>query len=124
MTKRDEQRPTILIVEDENLVRMETVDVFEDAGFTVIEAWSGDMALDLIERHPEVQVVFTDIEMPGMNGLELARVVSRRWPDLPVMLCSGPVNLSAQKLFQDIPFFSKPYDVDRASQVAHQLIAH
>ena len=113
----------ILIVEDDNLVRMETVDVFDETGFEVIEAWSGAMALKMIEQSPEIQVVFTDIEMPGaMNAIELMHKIAERWPKLPVMMCSGPVNLAAKRLFRHIPFFSKPYDVGRASQVAHRLI--
>jgi DNA-binding NtrC family response regulator len=117
-------RPTILIVEDDNLIRMETVDAFEDAGFTVIEAWNGVIAIELIERHPEIQVVFTDIEMPGgVNGIELMRIVERRWPDISVMICSGPINLAVKKLYRHIPFFSKPYDTGRASTIARDMIS-
>ena len=114
----------ILIVEDDNLVRMETVDVFDDAGFDVIEAWSGSMALELLETHPQIRVVFTDIEMPGgMSGVELMRTIGKRRPDVPVMICSGPVNLAARRLYQQVPFFSKPYDFGRACSTAHSLIA-
>ena len=116
--------PTILVVEDETFVRMETVDFFVDAGFVVIEAWNAAMALLLIEQHPEIQLVFTDVDMPGtMCGLALAKMVSTRWPAMAIMICSGPVDLAKKRLPNNAPFFSKPYDMQRASLAAHQLIA-
>lgn len=71
----------ILVVEDEALVRMDLVSTLEDAGFTAFEASSPKEAIDILEQHSEIRVVFTDIQMPGtMDGLELAHYVRKRWP--------------------------------------------
>ena len=64
---------TILIVEDEAIVRFELIDLFEEEGYRVFAAADADEAIALLDRHGEVRVVLTDIEMPGtMNGLRLA----------------------------------------------------
>ena len=71
--------PVILIVEDEGLVRLLGVDTFAAAGFRVIEAFNGDDALGLLESDSDVQLLFTDVSMPGkMDGLALAREVHDR----------------------------------------------
>jgi two-component system, response regulator PdtaR len=68
--------PVILIVEDELLVRLSAVAMLEDAGFRMIEAANGDEALELLEADSDVQLLFTDIHMPGaINGLALAKRV-------------------------------------------------
>ena len=66
----------ILLVEDEVLVRMVAADVLEDAGFTVLESTNAEEALTLLETRPDVQVLFTDVNMPGaLDGLGLAQTV-------------------------------------------------
>jgi two-component system, response regulator PdtaR len=63
----------VLIVEDEPLIRMGAVSLIEDAGFEVYEAGSADAAIALLERHEEIRLIFTDVDMPGsMDGLKLA----------------------------------------------------
>lgn len=74
----------VLIVEDEALIRMNTVDMIRDLGFEVIEAVDADEAVSLLESVAGIEVVFTDIQMPGsMDGLLLAAVVRDRWPPSP-----------------------------------------
>jgi CheY-like chemotaxis protein len=69
----------VLVVEDETLVRMFMADFLDEAGFRVFEAVNADEALTVLQARPDIQVVVTDIEMPGtMNGLELTRVVRER----------------------------------------------
>ena len=71
----------ILLVEDEVLVRMVAADVLSDAGFTVLESASAEEALMLLETRPDVQVLFTDVNMPGaLDGLGLAQAVHDRSP--------------------------------------------
>lgn len=63
----------VLVVEDDAIVRMDTVSIIEEAGFEAIEAGNADEAIVLLEARADIKVVFTDIEMPGsMNGLKLA----------------------------------------------------
>lgn len=66
----------VLVVEDEPLVRLTAVTSLEDLGRTPLEAGSADEAIGVIQEHPEIRVVFTDIQMPGnLNGLELAKYI-------------------------------------------------
>jgi CheY-like chemotaxis protein len=59
-----------LLVEDEGLLKMDTVEVLEDGGFVVFEAANADAAISILEKNPDVRLVFTDVEMPGsMDGL-------------------------------------------------------
>ena len=72
------QRPVILIVEDEFLIRMATAEAIRDAGFQVVEAPDADSAIVILESRSDIQVVFTDIHMPGsMDGARLAHAVGR-----------------------------------------------
>ena len=71
----------ILLVEDEVLVRMVAADVLEDAGFTVLESTNAEEALRLLETRPDVQVLFTDVNMPGaLDGLGLRRPCTNDHP--------------------------------------------
>jgi CheY-like chemotaxis protein len=80
----------VLVVEDETLMRMFMADFLDEAGFKVFEAVTADEALTVLQARPDVQVVVTDIEMPGtMNDLELTRVVRKRWPGVGVVISSG-----------------------------------
>ena len=99
----------ILVVEDEPLVRFDAVDLIEDAGFTVFDAGNAAEAVSLLEQH-HIDVLFTDIDMPGeMDGLDLARSVRKRWPEVAIIIVSGHTKLARS----DVPgygqFFSKPY---------------
>src|ERR1700761_2120342 len=90
---------TILIVEDEPLVRMHGVDILEDAGFHVREASSADEALVALEDGTTFHVLFSDIDMPGsMNGMALARVVHERWPAIRVLMTSGNPPIEAEPI--------------------------
>src|SRR5437868_3782887 len=86
------KNPTVLVVEDEMLLRMRAVDIVEDAGFSSIEAVNADDALAVLESRSDIDLLFTDIQMPGtMNGLKLAHAVHERWPSIKIILVSGQV---------------------------------
>src|SRR6476660_2495130 len=83
-------KPTVLVVEDEMLLRMRAIDIVEDAGFTPIEAVNADDALAILESRSDIELLFTDIQMPGsMDGLKLALAVHERWPSIKIILVSG-----------------------------------
>ena len=74
---------TILVVEDEALIRISTTATLEDAGFRVLEAGSSAEAIDILSHHGEVTIMMTDVNMPGpMNGLGLVSQVRRDHPDI------------------------------------------
>ncbi len=100
----------VLVVEDEALIRMDVADDLEQAGFNVLEAGNTDEALSLLRSHPEIQALFTDIEMPGsMNGLTLAAMVHDRWPPIKIIVTSGRVRVRKFDLPEDALFVPKPY---------------
>ena len=79
----------ILVVEDEEGVRLTTVAALRDLGYTVIHASSGADALEMLERHSGVTLLFTDVVMPGINGRELAERARRQFPHLRVLFTTG-----------------------------------
>lgn len=99
----------ILIVEDDVLVRMVAAAALEDAGYRVIEADCAIEALELLAAEETISVLFTDINMAGMDGLELARLASSRNPDLMVVLTSGYEQPGPDELPRHGRFLPKPY---------------
>ncbi len=90
-----DQRRSVLLVEDEALIRMMLAGEFEDDGFEVHEAGSADEAVKLLNAGLEVATVVTDVRMPGnMDGLGLAAWLADRRPGLPVVIVSGYVTQS------------------------------
>ena len=111
-TVQDPQAAYVLIVEDEALVRWVIADAFREAGFSVVEASNGDEALAYLEAGGFVDLVFSDIVMPGtISGEELAERIARDFPDVKVFLTSG--NLKPKPRSGVEGFFPKPYDIDR-----------
>jgi two-component sensor histidine kinase/CheY-like chemotaxis protein len=104
--------PNVLVVEDEMVLRMRAVDIVEDAGFTPVEAVNADEALAILESRSDIDLLFTDIQMPGsMDGLKLAHAVHDRWPAIKIILVSGQVKPSDAERPADSRFFGKPLGV-------------
>lgn len=104
---------TILVVEDEVLVRMTIADYLRECGFQVAEAGSADEALAILNSEMPVDLVFSDVQMPGtMNGFGLAQWIRQHRPDLKVILTSGANDAAAEAgdLCDDGPLLAKPYD--------------
>ena len=102
--------PTILIVEDQQLLLMHVQFAFEDAGYVVIQADSADAALLALERHPEIRAIFTDVAMPGsIDGAALAAKVHRSHPHVAIIVTSGEQFHVAADLPRGVRFVPKPY---------------
>lgn len=100
----------VLVVEDEVLVRMDLADMILNAGHDVFEAGSADEAIAVMERHPEIAVILTDVDMPGsMDGLRLAAYARDRWPPVGIIVASGALRAGAARLPEGALFFAKPY---------------
>jgi len=103
-------KQTVLVVEDEALIRFSIADEIRDAGFEVLEAGNADVAIELLESHPGITILFTDIDMPGsMDGLKLSEAVRKRWPPVQIIVTSGHMKINAESLPVAGHFFSKPY---------------
>jgi CheY-like chemotaxis protein len=111
----------ILLVDDEAVLRFVVAESLRDAGLTVIEARSGADAVGYLASGARVDLVFSDIQMPGeINGVQLARHVHANYPAIPVLLTSGtehPSPLNAEPRF--IP---KPFDLNHVVTTVEQLL--
>lgn len=112
-------RPLVLVVEDEQFVRMMAVDALEDAGYATVEAQDGDSAMAVLGARDDIELVFTDIRMPGtIDGLDLARHIREARPATPVVLTSGHMFEGDRDIPASTPFLQKPY---RAAALIGQL---
>jgi PAS domain S-box-containing protein len=117
---------TILVVEDEQDLRVYTTEALRDLGYRVLEAANGREALGLVERHPEIELLFTDVVLTGgMNGRALAEEVTRRRPDLPVLFTTGYTSnaiVHHGRLDPGMPLIGKPFTyAELASKVRRVL---
>jgi PAS domain S-box-containing protein len=111
---------TILLVDDEELVRLGTADLLSDLGYRVVQAASGSEALRLL-RDDRFDILVTDHLMPGMNGVELAREARALSPGLPVLLITGYSNI-AEGPGTELPRLTKPFrQTDLAQRVSDLL---
>ena len=102
---------TVLVVEDEFLVRDMVRTELEDAGYEVVVAGSADAAIAILEARTDIHLVFTDIDMPGsMDGLRLAACVRDRWPPVQIIITTGksrPEVIPANALFIPKPYLGR-----------------
>ena len=108
----------VLVVEDVVLIRMTTVDMLEQLGFTAIEAGDGAEALAALAGDPSVSILLTDLGLPGMNGRQLVEEALRQRPDLKVIIASG---YSTEREESDVlkgrvAHLTKPFDMSQLKQ--------
>ena len=112
----------ILIVEDDPLLRLLTVDIVESAGFVALPADNADEAVAILEARSDIALLLTDINMPGsMDGLKLAHAVRNRWPPIKIIVVSSRV--TECDLPTDSRFFAKPYHAEKLISEIRSLIA-
>jgi CheY-like chemotaxis protein len=107
--------PAVLVVEDAPQIRATAVQLFQELGCAVFDAYNGREALRILAARPEIEVLFADVRMPGMSGPELAQVARRLRPDLRIVLTSGYV--SREEVPGDIPFVPNPWRTGDLVQV-------
>ena len=118
---------TVLVVEDEVLIRLVIADYLRECGYRVHEAASADEAIVVLEsRDVSVDIVFSDVIMPGrMDGFGLARWVRANRPQIDIVLTSG-IDRSAEvagMLCQGGPLLEKPYEPQKVADRIKQLLA-
>ncbi len=98
----------ILVVDDEEEVREILAEALEDFGYAVVTAASGEEALPMLGNGRDIEMVITDVRMPGMSGLQLAEEIRHRWPTVKVVLISGYfLPQAVQQRFLKKPFHMK-----------------
>ncbi len=113
------EKPVVLVVEDEAIIRMETIQMVKDAGFAALDAPNTDKAITILEARRDIRAVFTEIRVPGhRNGMDLGRAVAERWPLIRLLMTSGTPK--ADDFPADWQYIQKPYD---GAQIATALRA-
>ena len=110
MGHANHQALTVLLVEDEGIIRMASAAILEDAGYDVLEAADAEEALTALGCHPEVDVVVTDVQMPGkLDGLKLVEVIAHDYPQVQTLITSGLTGPQEAKESGAAKFLAKPY---------------
>ena len=124
----DESRRLVLVVDDEQGLRELVCRTLQAEGYDTLEAGHGAEALEVLETAPApVDLVVTDVVMPGMDGRELGRRLSQRWPDLPILYISA---YDVNDIFRrgsprsSAPFLQKPFPMEGLVTTVRGLIAN
>jgi two-component system, response regulator PdtaR len=114
---------SVLVVEDEALVRMNIVNILEDEGFQVFEAANANQAIEMLIANPAIVAMFTDVDMPGgMDGLLLAATVRDRWPPIKIIVTSGHRNVDVEHLPIEARFIPKPYHAAKVARLFREML--
>jgi CheY-like chemotaxis protein len=117
--------PTVLVVDDDLLVREPIADYLREVGYQVLEAGDAHEAIDLVDHADHVDLVFSDVRMPGeLDGVGLARWVRAHRPDLPVLLTSGYDGSGwlGGELGREVRLLQKPYTQDQVLRHIKRLL--
>lgn len=115
---------TVLVVEDEALLRMNTVDELTDMGLDVMEAANAREAIAIFDGGRRFECLFTDVDMPGdMDGLQLAERVKSAWPPIDIIVTSGHRDVQGSDLPLNGVFVGKPYSPEVVAELIKRLTA-
>lgn len=115
--------PSIMIVEDEDLLRELLTEVFSEMGVTVSAVATADAGLTAFEQNTGFDLLVTDVRTPGrMNGWELAAAVYSQWPDVPIIITSGYSAEHDNELPPSACFVQKPWSLDSLCNLAKTLL--
>jgi CheY-like chemotaxis protein len=114
----------ILVVEDEPFVRMIAVDLLAEQGRIILEAGNAEEALEILDAEDRIDLLFTDINMPGeLDGLDLAKIAYRRQPDLKLIVTSGAKRLTSDEIPDDGAFIPKPYSTQTLTRLVQSKLS-
>ncbi|WP_312794850.1 response regulator [Tianweitania sp.] len=104
-------KPIVLVIEDEPVLRIDIVDMLEDDGFGVVEATSVENAIAILETRLDIRIVYMDLDMPrGVDGVKIAAAIRDRWPPIEIVLTASRVDGARIQLPVRAKFFAKPID--------------
>jgi signal transduction histidine kinase/CheY-like chemotaxis protein len=101
-----------LLVEDHPDVAAVATDYLTQCGYGVIRAETAEIALGILQERPDIDLIFSDIVMPGMSGIEFGRIVRQQYPQIPIILASGYSDKAAVALSEGFRLLQKPYAID------------
>lgn len=116
-------KAVVLVVEGSTIIRMGAVDLVQSAGYEALEAGDADEAIRILEARDDIDLVFTDVQMPRtMDDIRLAHTIRDRWPQVKLIVASGMATPEKSGLREGSRFFPKPYsDHAVADAIAHML---
>jgi two-component system, response regulator PdtaR len=118
----DEMPATVLLVEDEVLVRWSLAADLVDMNFEVLEAGTVKQAIEMLEQHASIDLMFSDIKLPGiLNGIDLAKTAMKRWPRLKIIMTSGHAFRTEMPF--GVEFIDKPYLHQKVATMMRALLA-
>jgi CheY-like chemotaxis protein len=115
-------RTKILVVDDEQNIVEIAADFLEDEGYEVLKAFNGQSALEIVRDHPDLTLIFSDIKMPIMDGVEFLKEVHKDFPHIPVYMVSGYSSYTEKQImdFGASGYISKPYAPDLLIEYAQK----
>lgn len=116
---------TLLLVEDEDAVRLFAARALRNKGYRILEARTGEQAIDILHKGEKIDLLISDVMMPGMDGRTLARLVRHELPDLRVVLISGYSEDLAREGLSDDPavhFLAKPFSLKQLAQTVKDVL--
>jgi two-component system cell cycle sensor histidine kinase/response regulator CckA len=115
---------TVLLVEDEDMVRAVAERALTRQGYTVLTAENGEVALELIAQHPRPDLLVSDVVMPAMDGPTMARRIRQRYPDLPILFMSGYAEEQLRRSIdiENVGFIPKPFSVQQLAEAARDAL--
>lgn len=116
--------PYALVVDDDGLIRMDAMDILQEAGFRTFEASDGDRAMALLAReHAVIVLLFTDVQMPGSrDGFAVAREAARQWPHIAIVVASGQVQPGPGDMPEGARFIGKPFTADMVHDHLREIL--
>ncbi len=109
----ERRRGKVLVVEDMALIRMTTVDMVEQIGFTAAEAGDASEALGILQQDETIEILLTDLGLPGMNGSQLVEEALRLRPGLKVIIASGYSTRESEGVAGEVNYLAKPFDMQQ-----------
>ena len=117
-----ESKPAILVVEDEFMLLTVLAETLRDAGYQVSQAENGEAALAILHDNPDIDMLISDVRMPGINGYQVAeRAVALR-PAMKVLMMTGYAHETAPAKQVNLPVLYKPFDFDRLPAIVEEML--
>jgi len=115
-------RHPVLVIEDEPVLRLDALDLVEQAGFEPVEAADVGHALRLLEQRPDIRIVYMDLDMPrGVRGIEIAACIRDRWPPIEIILTAAFLTENDVSLPARAEFYPKPIRREQVTAALRRL---